>query len=209
MSVQNVYFGEDVEELAFQYVLEKRPSSVGAKQATHVPGTVPPGPSYCWRVGLSRDSVSSSTGGTPTWLYPRFVLAVMRQFLTMRPYNLQCHLVKNATKNRYKDISSYDSTRVVLTSCPSDDYINANHVVMEIPGSGIINRNIDTQGPLSTTCLDFWYMIWEQESSLVIMLTTVVERARIKCLKFWSDKDETVLYGSVSVTCTREEQFRL
>ena len=36
--------------------------------------------------------------------------------------------------------SPYDSTRVVLTDCPGGDYINANHVVMTIPGSGIINR---------------------------------------------------------------------
>ena len=76
--------------------------------------------------------------------------------------------------HRYKDISPYDSTRVVLTSCPTGDYINANHVVMEVPGSGIVNRYIATQGPLSSTCVDFWYMVWEQESPLVIMLTTVV-----------------------------------
>ena len=43
---------------------------------------------------------------------------------------------------RYKDISPYDSTRVILTDCPSGDFINANHVVMEIPGSGIVNRSL-------------------------------------------------------------------
>ena len=41
---------------------------------------------------------------------------------------------------RYKDISPYDGTRVVLATCPTGDYINANHVVMEVPGSGIVNR---------------------------------------------------------------------
>ena len=39
--------------------------------------------------------------------------------------------------------SPYDSTRVVLTDCPGGDYINANHVVMTIPGSGIINRYLN------------------------------------------------------------------
>ena len=43
-------------------------------------------------------------------------------------------------KNRYRDISPYDATRVVLNECPSGDYINANHVIMTIPGSGIVNR---------------------------------------------------------------------
>ena len=37
---------------------------------------------------------------------------------------------------RYKDISPYDYTRVFLVSCPTGDFINANQVVMEIPGSG-------------------------------------------------------------------------
>ena len=33
----------------------------------------------------------------------------------------------------------------------------------------------------------------------------VVERGRIKCHKYWPDKDETVMFGSVSVTCTKDE----
>ena len=51
-----------------------------------------------------------------------------------------CHSAENMAKNRYRDISPYDSTRVVLSECPSGDYINANHVVMTIQGSGIVNR---------------------------------------------------------------------
>jgi len=39
-----------------------------------------------------------------------------------------------------------DVTRVILTGGTSGGYINANYVNMEIPGSGIINRYIATQG---------------------------------------------------------------
>ena len=53
-----------------------------------------------------------------------------------------CHSAENMSKNRYRDISPYDSTRVELKECPSGDYINANHVRMTIPGSGIINRYV-------------------------------------------------------------------
>lgn len=67
-----------------------------------------------------------------------------------------CHEESNVLKNRYRDISPYDATRVVLKECPSGDYINANHVEMTIPGSGILNRYIATQGPLNNTCSDFW-----------------------------------------------------
>lgn len=41
---------------------------------------------------------------------------------------------------------SDDTTRVVLTGAENGDYINANFINMEIPGSGIINRYIATQG---------------------------------------------------------------
>merc|ERR1719270_1384446 len=184
---QNVYLGEEGEEPVFQYVPEKRlsPGLVGAE-------TTPLHQSLL----LPEESLESG--------------AITRQFEQLYRRNPSlaisvCHLTENAAKNRYKDISPYDSTRVVLTSCPTGDYINANHVVMEVPGSGIVNRYIATQGPLSSTCVDFWYMVWEQESPLVIMLTTVVERGRVKCHQYWPALDSTMLYGEVSVTCTREE----
>lgn len=51
---------------------------------------------------------------------------------------------------------------------------------MEIPASSLINRYIACQGPLPNTCPDFWQMTWEQGSSLVVMLTTQVERGRVR-----------------------------
>ena len=53
--------------------------------------------------------------------------------------------------------------------------------------------------------MDFWYMIWECQSSLIIMLTTIVERGRIKCHNYWPEVGETVEYGRLAVTCTRED----
>ena len=108
-------------------------------------------------------------------------------------------------KNRYRDISPYDSTRVVLQSCPNGDYINANHVEMTIPGSGIINKYIATQGPLTNTVCDFWFMTWESQSTLIIMLTTIVERGRVKCHKYWPDPGESLeLQGGLTVRCVSE-----
>ena len=117
-----------------------------------------------------------------------------------------CHSDANVAKNRYRDISPYDSTRVVLSRCPTGDYINGNHVTMTIPGSGVVNRYVATQGPLSTTSVDFWYMAWELQSTLVIMLTTIVERGRIKCHKYWPDVGETVEFdGGLCVRCVKED----
>ena len=43
-------------------------------------------------------------------------------------------------------LSLDDATRVILSRGKDKDYINANYINMEIPGSGIINRYIATQG---------------------------------------------------------------
>ena len=185
MVLQNVYLGEEVEEPVFQYVPEKRLSPALGQSSPLQQSML-----------LLEESLES---GAISGQFEQ--LARRNNSLTIS----ECHYPENAAKNRYKDISPYDVTRVKMTDCPTGDYINANHVVMEVPGSGIVNRYIATQGPLSSTCIDFWYMVWEQESPLVIMLTTVVERGRVKCHKYWPDLDNTVLYGSISVTCTKEE----
>nr|CAD7571593.1 unnamed protein product [Timema californicum] len=112
---------------------------------------------------------------------------------------------ENQNKNRYRDISPYDSSRVVLTGSTSADYINANYVNMEIPGSGIINRYIATQGPLPNTVLDFWQMVMEAGSTLVVMVTPIVERGRTKCHKYWPQLGDTSEMNHLHLTCTKEE----
>ncbi|XP_041119879.1 tyrosine-protein phosphatase non-receptor type 4-like isoform X1 [Polyodon spathula] len=112
-------------------------------------------------------------------------------------------LPQNIPKNRYRDISPYDATRVVLQG--ADDYINANYINMEIPSSSIINRYIACQGPLPNTCSDFWQMTWEQSSSMVVMLTTQVERGRVKCHQYWPNPGGSAQYGNYQITCLSEE----
>ena len=200
---QNAYIGEDTEEPEFEYVPET--ASRVLLPSKDVDASLSP---------LLVTAASTSDPLTQSMLLLEESLdsgAIVGQFEQLYRRNpglvmSVCHSDVNVAKNRYRDISPYDSTRVLLSRCPTGDYINGNHVNMTIPGSGIVNRYVATQGPLSTTSIDFWYMAWELQSNLVIMLTTIVERGRIKCHKYWPDVGETVEFdGGLCVKCVRED----
>lgn len=80
---------------------------------------------------------------------------------------------------------------------------------MEIPSTGIVNRYIATQGPLPQTAGDFWVMIWEQRSTTIVMLTTIMEKDRVKCHQYWPNRKESVEYGQLVITnlSERAEQY--
>ncbi|KAF7266559.1 tyrosine-protein phosphatase non-receptor type 4-like [Rhynchophorus ferrugineus] len=111
----------------------------------------------------------------------------------------------NINKNRYRDILPYDETRVILNNGPNGDYINANFVDMLIPNTEIRNRYIATQGPLQSTTEDFWQVVLEQRCSLIIMLTTIIEKGRAKCHKYWPGLGEILTMQNAIVKCIKEE----
>lgn len=112
---------------------------------------------------------------------------------------------ENAAKNRYRDIAPYDCNRVILTNANDTGYINANYINMEIPND-CVNRYIATQGPLANTVIDFWRMVQQESSNLVVMLTTVLERGRIKCHQYWPDEGEQLeLTPTFTLKCLKEE----
>lgn len=109
----------------------------------------------------------------------------------------------NLPKNRYLDVLCYDHSRVVLSSLegdPSYDYINANYV----DGYKQKNAYITTQGCLTRTIGDFWRMVWEQKCLVIVMLTRIMERNRLKCEQYWPlevDTQETYDHFVVHNTC--------
>ncbi|KAM7383508.1 hypothetical protein PAMP_003154 [Pampus punctatissimus] len=117
---------------------------------------------------------------------------------------LNCaRLPENMDLNRYKDVLPYDATRVVLQG--QEDYINASHITVAPPVSGVCLRYIAAQGPLPQTCTHFWQTVWEQQSHTIIMLTTLTERGRTKCHQYWPHPPEVKDYGHMRVKCHSEE----
>ncbi|ORX86164.1 hypothetical protein K493DRAFT_319846 [Basidiobolus meristosporus CBS 931.73] len=112
----------------------------------------------------------------------------------------------NLPKNRYSDIVPYDRNRVKLKAIPSNssDYINASYVA--VPGSE--RKYIATQGPKASTIGDFWQMVWEQRSRVIVMLTKVEESGRIKCEPYWPTAPQTSLNfpkSGLSVSVVKEQ----
>ena len=74
-----------------------------------------------------------------------------------------------------------DHTRVPIKgadpSVVGSDYINANYISGEVPGSE--RRYVATQGCLPATVLDFWKMIWQEDSRVIVMTTNEIERGRV------------------------------
>ncbi|XP_041942537.1 receptor-type tyrosine-protein phosphatase S-like isoform X14 [Alosa sapidissima] len=94
--------------------------------------------------------------------------------------NLPC----NKFKNRLVNIMPFESTRVCLQpirGVEGSDYINASF----IDGYRQQRAYMATQGPLAETTEDYWRMLWEHNSTIVVMLTKLREMGREKCHQYW------------------------
>ncbi|XP_045143914.1 tyrosine-protein phosphatase non-receptor type 2-like [Echinops telfairi] len=90
---------------------------------------------------------------------------------------------ENRNRNRYRNVSPYDHSRVKLQDT-ENDYINASFVVMEEAH----RRYILTQGPLPNTRSHFWLMVWQQGTEAIVMLSRLVEQGKEKCVRYWPAK---------------------
>uniref|UniRef100_A0A4W3J120 Tyrosine-protein phosphatase non-receptor type n=1 Tax=Callorhinchus milii TaxID=7868 RepID=A0A4W3J120_CALMI len=94
-------------------------------------------------------------------------------------------LPENRNRNRYRDVSPFDHSRIKLQQ-GENDYINASLIRMQEAQRSYIL----TQGPLPNTCGHFWEMVWEQKSRGVVMLNRVIEKGSVKCAQYWPSKEE-------------------
>lgn len=113
------------------------------------------------------------------------------------------------TKNRYSNVIPLPETRVqlsVIEGEPLSDYINANYV------RGPKNESkfyIACQAPLHSTVTDFWRMVWEQQSKVVLMLTDLVENGVEKCADYLPPSevlDCHRLFGDFQITLKKREE---
>lgn len=111
---------------------------------------------------------------------------------------------ENRNKNRYKNILPFDHTRVMLKgtdpNTPGSDYINANYIKPDDDlGDGPCKNYIATQGCLLSTVNDFWWMIWQENSRVIVMTTKEVERGKAKCARYWPEEGQTKECGKITL----------
>uniref|UniRef100_A0A6I8N466 Tyrosine-protein phosphatase non-receptor type 13 n=1 Tax=Ornithorhynchus anatinus TaxID=9258 RepID=A0A6I8N466_ORNAN len=113
---------------------------------------------------------------------------------------------ENRRKNRYKNILPYDATRVPLGA--EGGYINASFVKVPVGKEDFVY--IACQGPLPTTVADFWQMVWEQNSTVIAMMTQEVEGEKIKCQRYWPDilGQTTMVNSSLRLALLRKQQLK-
>ncbi|AEE09589.1 protein tyrosine phosphatase [Cotesia vestalis bracovirus] len=93
---------------------------------------------------------------------------------------------ENKEKNRNNLVPCWDHTRVKLAAYESpSDYIHANYV----DGFEEKKKFICTQAPKTNTLVDFYQMVWNENSHIIIMLVNVTS----SCWQYWPSKDDEIL----------------
>ncbi|CAS06643.1 protein tyrosine phosphatase, partial [Bracoviriform rubeculae] len=77
----------------------------------------------------------------------------------------ECKKLKNIKKNRSQNIECWDNTRVCLKKQRSN-YIHANYV----DGFEQVRKFIVTQEPMDHTLEDYWSMVWQAGTRVIVML---------------------------------------
>ena len=60
------------------------------------------------------------------------------------------------------------------------------------------------QGPLPTTTVDFWRMVWQERPQAIAMVTNLEEASNKKCHQYWSETG-TKSFGPFKITITGQE----
>nr|XP_020474635.1 tyrosine-protein phosphatase non-receptor type 7-like [Monopterus albus] len=122
----------------------------------------------------------SSLGGEPV------CSKIPPNFVSTAELDIPGHMMKD----RYKTILPNPESRVILRSpeedTGSDRYINANYIKGY---RGAPRAYIATQGPMPHTVGDFWDMVWQERSSIIVMVTRLKENNE-KCELYWPQPRE-------------------
>nr|ACE75168.1 protein tyrosine phosphatase [Glyptapanteles flavicoxis] len=110
---------------------------------------------------------------------------------------------KNKNKNRFWNIPCWDDTRVILFETNDGaDYINANY----INGFDLKRKFIATEQPMVNTLNNFWTMLWQENSRIIVKLSGGEEESKLNCIPYFSSNQYNNIIGDFIV---KQEKIRL
>jgi len=123
-------------------------------------------------------------------------------------------------ENRYNNVLPEEHSRVKLSN--NNFYINANYIFCEknnffFENNQENNENqkiekndsfIACQAPLFFTRSQFWSMIWDENSSVIVMLTDLIENGKSKADIYWPTEINNWVEFSEVAVLLRKVQFR-
>lgn len=138
----------------------------------------------------------------------RFIHYAHQKFSQVNELEMQRSLIyqheearRNAKLNRYFNIVPYDHNCIKLTDQrlgrTTDDYINASWILAP---SDIPRLYIATQGPTSSTLMDFWRLVVERHVPVIVCLTPQTENNVEKCARYWPEGDEIKRFVQDTIT---------
>lgn len=159
--------------------------------------------------------VNSRILNDPKWLESEFKSLSQFDNQLSREKGMFCVARKYPERNRFSSVLANESSRVRFSH---DDnlYINANH----IHGSCFhVKQNyVACQAPLPECINDFWQMIFEQKSKVIVMLADevntrpsshfsvkpdydpfAIREMRRKVDQYWPNENEKLWFGSLTV----------
>lgn len=101
---------------------------------------------------------------------------------------------ENAVLNRPGASLPYDHSRIVLNDLANinnSDYINASTITDHDPRNPAY---IATQGVMQETASEFWQLVWEQGSVVIVMLTRLTEEGKGMCYRYWPGEGSELYY---------------
>ncbi|AAV98017.1 protein tyrosine phosphatase [Cotesia plutellae polydnavirus] len=125
---------------------------------------------------------------------PDFVNEIIREHASILsvPITGSCENFKkpaNKNRNRSQQYPCWDISRVVLFQINGTDYINANYV----SGFDQPKKFIATEHPMEHTLNDFWTMVWQEYTLVIVMLSSAEEESQPSNIRYFPyNQDETL-----------------
>lgn len=135
-------------------------------------------------------------------------MSLNRRYLALKRNIWNFDFVFLCFVRRYANVVPLPESRVDLTQLDNDEkteYINANYVKGP---KDTTHYYIACQAPLEHTVIDFWRMIWEQNSRVIVMATDLTENGIEKCTEYLPSSfviDNHVTFGDYQITLKMRE----